>query len=118
MSPTLLDNELERHEGPEPRVLTQDVRAILARVIRPGEDDGGESVTLIAEKARVSTRTVYRVLQRPKDTTPDYDGVEVDEEGKPVSIGLDLADRLCLAAEGHLAMCRLAWPDGPVTDYF
>lgn len=100
MAPTLLDWQLEKHDGPEPRVLTEDVQAILRRVIRPGEDDGGESVALIAEKSGVSTRTVYRVLQR---STP--------------TISLDLADRLCLAAESHLAMCRLAWPGGEITDY-
>lgn len=103
MTPTLLDNILEKHDGPEPRVLTADVQAILRRVIRPGDDDSGESVSLIAEKARVSTRTVYRVLQ--------------PEEGKE-TISLDLADRLCLAAESHLMLCRLRWPDGEITSYF
>ena len=100
MAPTLLDWQLEKHDGPEPRVLTEDVQAILRRVIRPGEDDGGESVALIAEKSGVSTRTVYRVLQRSTD-----------------SISLDLADRLVLAAESHLAHCRLLWPSGQITDY-
>lgn len=97
---TVLDAIQERHDGPEPRVVTSDVQAILRRVIRPGEDDGGESVALIAEKARISTRTVYRVLQADKPT-----------------IGLDLADRLCLAADSHLAHCRLAWSDGHITPY-
>lgn len=97
---TLLDGIEERHDGPEPRVLTQDVQTILRRVIRPGDDDAGESVTLIAQKAKISTRTVYRVLGADKPT-----------------IALDLADRLCLAAEAHLASCRLVWPDGSVTDY-
>ena len=102
MAPTLLDGIEERHDGPEPRVLTADVQAILRRVVRPGDDDAGESVALIAEKAGVSTRTVYRCL------TPDPD--------KP-TIGLDLADRLCLAADSHLTYCRLVWPDGTITAY-
>ena len=85
--PTLLDNELEVHEGPEPRVMTADVQAVLRRVIRPG-DDGGAAVSSIADRARVSTRTVYRVLN------PD--------ESKE-TISLDLADRLCLACGVHIA---------------
>src|SRR5688572_33448493 len=101
---TLLEAKLEKHDGPEPRVLTEDVRAILRRVVRPGSDDG-EAVTPIAEKAHVSTRTVYRVLAEPEDL------------GETATISLDLAGRLCLAAEAHLSACRLAWPDGTVSDY-
>lgn len=97
---TLLDGILEKHEGPEPRVITVDVQTILRRVIKPGDDDAGYSVSLIAEKANVSTRTVYRVLQASTET-----------------ISLDLADRLCLAAGAHLAHCRLKWPDNRITDY-
>lgn len=96
-----LDGIEERHDGPEPRVVTEDVQAILRRRIRPGEDDGEASVLAVADKARVSTRTVYRVLQGDKDT-----------------IGLDLADRLVLAAGSHLSHCRLSWPSGAVTPYF
>lgn len=99
---TLLDGITETHEGPEPRVLTEDVQAILQRIIRPGDEDSGESVALIAEKARVSTRTVYRVLN--------------PAEAKR-TISLDLADRLCLAADAHVSVCRLVWPSGHVTDY-
>jgi DNA invertase Pin-like site-specific DNA recombinase len=106
MAPTLLDGILERHEGAEPRVLTEDVRKVLRKVIRPGDDDGGESVALIAEKAGISTRTVYRVLQDPED------------ESTAETINLDLADRLCLAAGAHLMVCRLRWPDGITTSYF
>lgn len=99
--PTLLDNKIEAHEGPEPRVLTEDVQAALRRIIRPGDDDAGEAVASIAEKARVSTRTVYRVLN--------------PAEAKP-TVSLDLADRLCLAAGVHLRnVCRLVWPDGTIT---
>jgi hypothetical protein len=97
---TLHSGTREVHDGPEPRVVTADVQAILRRVIRPGSDEGGRSVSLVADRARVSTRTVYRVLQGDK---PD--------------IGLDLADRLCLAAGSHLAHVRLVWPDGTITPY-
>lgn len=97
---TLHSGIRELHDGPEPRVVAADVQAILRRIIRPDSDEGGRSVALVAERARVSTRTVYRVLQGDKD-----------------SIGLDLADRLCLAAGSHLAACRLQWPDGSITAY-
>jgi len=90
----------ERHDGPEPRVKTDDVQEILRRIIRPGDEEGGKSVALVAERARVSTRTVYRVLQGDRPT-----------------IGLDLADRLCLAAGSHIAHCTLVWPDGRETSY-
>ena len=100
--PTLLDNITERHDGPEPRVVTTDVQAILRRVIRPNADDAGVAVASIAEKARVSTRTVYRVLN--------------PEEAKE-TISLDLADRLCLAAGSHIAHCRLVDSDGRYLDY-
>ena len=100
---TLLDNITETHEGPEPRVLTEDVQGVLRAVIRPGDDDSGEAVASIAEKAHVSTRTVYRVLN--------------PSEAKP-TLSLDLADRLCLAAGVHIAFaCQLVWPDGTVTPY-
>lgn len=100
--PTLLDGILEQHEGPEPRVLTEDVQAVLRRVIRPGEDDG-TAVSAVAGRARVSTRTIYRCLNpsEVKDT-----------------ISLDLADRICLACGVHIAFsCRLRWPDGSITGY-
>lgn len=100
--PTLLDNITEKHDGPEPRVLTSDVQEVLRRVIRPGDDDAGVAVAAIAEKARVSTRTVYRVLN------PD--------EAKE-TLSLDLADRLCLAADSHIRFCHLVHSDGRVTDY-
>jgi AraC-like DNA-binding protein len=97
-----LDFITESHEGPEPRVLTEDVQQILRAVIRPGDEDTGKSVALIAQRARVSTRTVYRVLN--------------PEEGK-TSISLDLADKLTLAAGSHASHCRLEWPDGRITGY-
>lgn len=63
----------------------------------------GIAVAAIAEKAKVSTRTVYRVLN-PKEAKP--------------TVSLDLADRLCLAAGVHIAFaCGLVWPDGTETSY-
>ena len=101
--PTLLDDVLEEHDGPEPRVLTEDVQTVLRQKVRPADEEGnGQAVNLIAERAGVSTRTVYRVLN------PD--------EAK-VTISLDLADRLCLAAGSHVAHTRLVWPDGAITPY-
>lgn len=85
---------------PEPRVPTEDVQRILKRVIRMDEDDSGESVATIAEKADTSTRTVYRCLA-----------------GTTKSLSLHLADSLCIAAGSHLSECRLIWPDGTITDY-
>jgi hypothetical protein len=102
---TLLDDELERHDGPEPRVLTEDVQAVLRHRVRPGgaqEDSNGDPVALIAARARVSSRTVYRVLN--------------PGEAKK-TISLDLADRLAVAAESHLGMCRLVWPNTQITSY-
>lgn len=92
---------VEAADSGEPKVLTEDVRTILRRVIRPDDDDGG-GVAMIAERAETSTRTVYRVLS----------------EKHSDAISLDLADRLCLAAGSHVALCRLKWPDGRVTSYF
>lgn len=105
--PTLLDGVLERHEGHEPRVVTEDVQEVLRDRVRPGDDESGDSVTLVADRAGVSARTVYRVLQGDKPT-----------------LSLDLADKLCLAAGTHpkIANIRLAWngwpgEDGYLTDY-
>lgn len=85
----------------EPRVLTEDVQIVLRRIVRPDQEDEGDSVATIAEKAGTSTRTVYRVLA-----------------GTTKTLSLDLADRLCIAADTHLSECRLQWPDGTVTAYF
>lgn len=84
----------------EPRILTEDVQRVLRLVVRTGEENEGESVTVVAEKADTSTRTVYRVLARTTE-----------------SISLDLGDRLCIAAGSHPRECRLLWPDGLITDY-
>lgn len=83
----------------EPRVLTADVAVLLKRVVRPDDEDLGSSVSLVAEKANTSTRTVYRVLSI-----------------STLTISLDLADRLCLAAGSHLAACRII-SNGRMTSY-
>jgi hypothetical protein len=85
----------------EPKVLTADVQRILRRVVQPGQDDAGDSVVTLADRAGTSARTVYRVLSRTTET-----------------ISLDLADRLCLAADAHLSECHLVWENGRITDYF
>lgn len=92
--------EAQNPDEIEPRVLTADVAMLVRKVTRPDDDDIGASVSLIAEKADTSTRTVYRILAEDKET-----------------ISLDLADRLCIAAGAHLAACRLFWPGGTVTPY-
>lgn len=95
--------------GPEPKVLVADVQRILRKLIPAEKEhkDDGESVSLIADKADTSTRTVYRVLGRKLDDPDDADP----------AISLDLADRLVMAADSHLAHCRLKWPDGRITPY-
>lgn len=98
--PTVLDGVLEGHDGPEPRVKTSDVQAVLQRFINGGADSG-KLVALLAERADVSTRTIYRVLQADKPT-----------------LSLKTADALVLAAGSHPAFtCRLVWPDGRETPY-
>lgn len=89
-----------RKRDTEPRVMTQDVQTILRRVVRPEDDDAGDSVIMLAQRAATSPRTVYRVLARTTDT-----------------ISLDLADRLCLAASAHLMECRLVFGDGTIRPY-
>lgn len=100
--------EAKRTSEPEPRVVTAGVAELVRRVVRPDSEDVGSSVALIAERANTSTRTVYRVLS--------------ENTG---AISLDLADRLCIAADAHLAACQLfwptpggeGWPDGEITPY-
>lgn len=84
----------------EPRVVTADVQRVLRNVIQPDADDVGESVVALASRASTSARTIYRVLALNSET-----------------ISLDLADRICLAANGHLMTCRLVWPDGRIQWY-
>jgi hypothetical protein len=106
----VIDNILETHDGAEPRVLRHEIRRMLTAVVRPGDDDNGEAVTVVADRARVSTRTVYRALADDEW----QDGVFVNE-----TISLDIADRLCRACGTHLALenARLRWSDGTITPY-
>jgi hypothetical protein len=76
------------------------VRVILRRAVRPDDPDEGEAVQVISERARTSTRTIYRILS-------------LDSQ----ELSLDLADRVVLAADGHLHECRLVMPDGRVVPY-
>ena len=80
--------------SPEPRVVTDDVAAVIRRAIGPDEAD---SVALIAERSGRSTRTIYRILGREWPT-----------------IALDLADAVCLASGAHLSECRVVEPGGTV----
>ena len=93
--PTLLEGIRETHEGPEPRVLAEGVRLILQRAVGSG-DNPAQSVASIADRAKVSTRTVYRVLQGDKRT-----------------ISLKLADALVTkGVGGHLRNgCELVWDE-------
>lgn len=91
----------------EPKVLTEDVQRVLRRVIQPDSEDDGASVKLIAYKADTSARTVYRCLA----------SVPTDKNPVP-TLKLDLADRLCIAADSHLWECRLVYEDGRIEPYF
>jgi hypothetical protein len=81
--------------------MTADVQRLLRRVVRPDLDDSGESVVMLAQRAGTSARTVYRILSCTTET-----------------INLDLADRVALAADGHLSSCRLQLADGSVVGYY
>lgn len=85
--------------GPEPRVLTEDVQAVLQKAVKPDDPDAGDAVALIAELAQTSTRTIYRILGR-----------------ESTSLDLGLADRVVLAAGGDLNWCRLVGPTGELVD--
>ena len=99
--PSVFDGVLEVHDGPEPRVRTSDVQRVLRAFVGAGTDSG-KSVALLAERADVSTRTVYRALQADKPT-----------------MSLKTADALVLAAGSHPAYCcSLVWPDGRITPYW
>jgi AcrR family transcriptional regulator len=96
-----LDFILESHDGPEPRVLSADIKAVLEETIRPDDPDSGLSVAQVADRAGCSTRTIYRHLSPEK---PD--------------MALHLADQLCRACEVRMRdRVRLVWPDGLITDY-
>lgn len=103
----VIDNVIEGHEGSEPRVLKSEVRRMLRTVIRPEDEDMGEAVTAVAERANVSTRTVYRVLAPESAGSP------------PDSITLAISDQLCRSCGTHLALigARLLWSEGSITPY-
>lgn len=98
---SLLDAAPEAADYADPRVLAADIQSVLEEVIRPEDPDHGLSVAQVAERARVSTRTVYRHL------TPEKE-----------DMSLELADKLCRACEVRMRdRVRLVWPDGTITDY-
>ena len=68
------------------RVRSRCVKAVLRARTAAGEDS--DIVAQIAERSRYSPRTVYRVMEYPDDKL----------------ITLDQADRLLLAADGHLSV--------------
>lgn len=85
-----MSNPRPRRTPLEPKVVTDDVARLLERHLADADEDVGDSVQLIAERAHTSTRTVYRVLSRQADT-----------------LSLDLADRLLVAVGEMLADCRV-----------
>ena len=78
----------------EPRVAAADVRRILAGRVWPDNDSGGIEVAVLAARAGVSTRTVYRAMA----------------ESKKPCMPLGLADRLLVAAGHHLSEVALIDP--------
>jgi transcriptional antiterminator len=70
----------------EPRVYAEQVRVILERTLdKASHLQRGDAVEVLAERAGISTRTVYRIL-----------------EGGREWLELDQADRLLIAAGEHL----------------
>jgi hypothetical protein len=88
----------------EPRILTEDVRTVLRRVVHPDDPDYGESVQQLADRAGTSTRTVYRVLS----------GQAGRRRTGPAAISLGLGDSLLVAAGATLAEVRLLYADGTI----
>jgi hypothetical protein len=81
----------------EPRVYAADVLAIIERYLaRADHLQRGEAVEVLAERAELSTRTVYRIL-----------------EGNRQWLELDQADRLLIAAGAHLTDVRVESLDRP-----
>jgi len=75
----------------EPRVVAEDVQQILERYLeRQAHLPRGEAVEVLADRAGISTRTVYRILEGTRDW-----------------LELDQADRLLVAADSHINDCRL-----------
>lgn len=90
--------------APEPRILTEDVRTVLRRVVHPDDPDYGESVQQLADRAGTSTRTVYRVLS----------GQAGQRRSGPPAISLSLGDSLLVAAGATLGEVRLLHADGAI----
>lgn len=78
---------------PEPLVKAAGVAKAINRAVLASSDDEGESVAEIAARARLSPRTIYRVL------APD---------ASPLS--LKTADHLLVACGAHISECELVWP--------
>ncbi|CAB4183338.1 hypothetical protein UFOVP1328_28 [uncultured Caudovirales phage] len=71
----------------EPRVVASEVVTIMERYLqRQSHLQRGDAVEVLAERAEMSTRTVYRIL-----------------EGNRKWLDLDQADRLLIAAGFHLS---------------
>lgn len=87
-------------------MLTEDIRRVIATVIDPDNPDNGEAVLDFAERASLSTRTIYRVLA----------GTAGDGTSPP-SMFMNTADRLVTAAGRHLSECRALLPSGEVVAY-
>ena len=85
----------------EAKVVTEDVRQLLLRAVRPDEPDYGEAVQVLSERACTSTRTIYRILSNRYSEL----------------MGLDLADRLALAAGGSLSDCGQVEPSELVESF-
>ena len=87
----------------EPRVVAEDVAAVLRPHVRPDEDTGQpskDSVKALSKRSGVPSRTIQSILSVTYKTT-----------------SLGHADALCVAVGTHLSACRLAWPDGEITAY-
>lgn len=70
----------------EPRVNGEDVRRVLEDYIeRYNYMSRGEVVEVLADRANISTRTIYRILQEPRKW-----------------LELDQADRLLIAADSSV----------------
>lgn len=78
----------------EPRVVAEDVQWEIERYLnKQSHLPRGEAVEVLAERAGISTRTVYRIL-----------------EGTRSWLELDQADRILIAADAHIHDVRLILP--------
>lgn len=81
----------------EPRILAEDVQTVLVRALGRNEDERKESLPALAERAETTSRTVQRIIN-----------------GQSQTVGLALADRLCIASGTHLSECRVVHADGRI----